>query len=148
MSKNRLNDTLFPEDSRWLEGYFDIVNDVFDVFSYLISAIKQDDPPAFEDEDYRNLFLLEDIVVRFEDPKDTSELTLHVAFADRKLVIKVPDCEGIDRDDMTHRYMMDYTPILKESQVRVVVLLWTLLTSDAREQIRNVMSQKKASTKK
>lgn len=135
-----LFEEIFPEDKSWLEGAFKDMDEMFNSFECLARYIRKRFPDSISSKSISSLgsFLLEEVDVLFVNKKHHPRRTVYMKFADRQLVVRVPDEKSwseADRDELRDKYHTKYSPVIKESQIRAMTLLWKLLPPDQRKKL-------------
>lgn len=118
-----LFEEMFPEDKSWLEGAFKDMDEMFNSFECLARYIRRRFPDAISSKSISSLgsFLLEEVDVIFVNRKTQPRRTVCMKFADRLLVVKIPDDRSwseTERDELRDKYHAKYSPVIKESQIR------------------------------
>lgn len=131
---------MFPEDKSWLEGAFADMDEMFNSFECLARYIRKRFPDAISSKNISSMgsFLLEDVDVIFVNKKNQPRRTISLRFAERILLVKIPDEKSWTdsyRDELRDKYQAKYSPIVKESQIRAMTLLWKLLPPKKRQQL-------------
>lgn len=146
---------LFPKDQNWMDGAFKHSNEMLNSFEILRKLLQDRQTSHHRHSSNPNSsfrFLLEHVEVNFVDPKKFPTRTLSLGFASQTLTINVPDRRQWSpalKEELREEIQLKYSPILQESHIRTMVLLWKLISPDERKSLQaKLLKQKKTTTKK
>lgn len=131
---------LFPEDGEWLKGSYADLREMFGSFEYFAKYIRKRFPNAKESEieGVRAAFLIEAVEVHWKAATELERIRVHVGFGSSTIKVFIPDLADYtdaDRKRIETEYYDRYASRIKESHVRMNVLLWYLLSAEKKTEI-------------
>ncbi len=138
---NDFDKQFFPDDTGWFKSIFKDPNELFASLDRVSSVFHQyyQGKSKTKRISGEGIFLIKNAEVNFFKGSKNSEKQIEINFGSSTLLVKIPEKKSWSsayKEELRSRELLACASIIKESQLRMMVFIWTLLSPKAQNDLK------------